>query len=72
MTQNGEDRSIGIPKMPEANKVEAMIPRTHMKLFEGEKTLPEFSGVSLALNTSGNEADYISFFLNFYKRSETF
>ena len=62
MTQNGEDRSIGIPKMPEANKVEAMIPLTHMKLLEGEKTLPEFSGVSLALNTSGNEADYISFF----------
>ena len=53
--------------MPEANKVEAMIPLTHMKLLEGEKTLPEFSGVSLALNTSGNEADYISFFLNFYK-----
>ena len=48
--------------MPEANKVEAKIPLTHMKLFEGEKTLPEFSGVSLALNTSGNEADYISFF----------
>ena len=39
--------------MPEANKVEAMIPHTHMKLFEGEKTLPEFSGVRLALYTNG-------------------
>jgi hypothetical protein len=58
--------------MPEANKVEAMIPHTHMKLFEGEKILPEFSGVRLVLYTSGNEADYISFFLIFIKDQRRF
>jgi len=56
-------RSIGIPEMPAANKVEAMIPDIHMKLFVGEKVLPgEFSFVSMFVYPYGSEAAYIFLF----------
>ena len=49
--------------MPAANKVEAMIPDIHMKLFVGEKVLAgEFSFVSMFVYPYGSEAAYIFLF----------
>ena len=56
-------RSIGIPEMPAANKVEAIVPNIPMKLAGLEKVLPgENSVVISVLKTYGNEAAYIFFF----------
>ena len=49
--------------MPAANKVEAMIPHTHMKLFVELKVLPDMLARASAIeNTYGKEAAYIYFF----------
>ena len=65
ITQNSEDKSIGIPVMPAANKVEAIVPNIDMGLLKNQvKVLP---GLLLSHNeivlTCGNYTVYIYFFL---------
>ncbi len=65
ITQNGEDKSIGIPVMPAVNKVEAIVPNIGMDLSKDQvKVLPgKFLSHNEIVLTCGNYTVYIYFFL---------